>query len=108
MHKRPWIDVGGASAVDIARVIDTCPSGALGYELLGSSKREEPEQKCVVVRVSENGPYVVSGECRLVASGGKELAKGGNLVLCRCGRSSAMPFCDGTHHRVGFKDTSPG
>lgn len=28
---RPWVDVQGAPPDDIARVIDTCPSGALSY-----------------------------------------------------------------------------
>lgn len=30
--RRPWIDLSQASAQDIMRVIDTCPSGALSYE----------------------------------------------------------------------------
>jgi len=30
--RRPWIDLSQASAEEVMRVIDTCPSGALSYE----------------------------------------------------------------------------
>jgi len=31
--RRPWLDLSKASAAEIARIIDTCPSKALQYEL---------------------------------------------------------------------------
>ena len=33
VNNRPWVDLSKASAEEIARVIDLCPSGALRYEL---------------------------------------------------------------------------
>lgn len=30
-RRRPWIDPDAATAEEIAAMIDTCPSGALGY-----------------------------------------------------------------------------
>ncbi len=33
-RRRPWIAIEAASADDIARVVETCPSGALSYERL--------------------------------------------------------------------------
>jgi uncharacterized Fe-S cluster protein YjdI len=33
-RKRPWIDINAAEVSDIKRCIDTCPSGALSYEVL--------------------------------------------------------------------------
>ncbi len=37
--KRPWVDLSAADAETIARVIDTCPTGALSYELPGRAGR---------------------------------------------------------------------
>ncbi|MBI2830710.1 MAG: (4Fe-4S)-binding protein [Chloroflexi bacterium] len=31
--KRPWVNLEGADIEEIIRVIDTCPSGALSYEV---------------------------------------------------------------------------
>lgn len=45
----------------------------------------------VAIQAKENGPDVV------LVDGQVEMA------LCRCGQSSNKPFCDGTHHKVGFK-----
>ncbi|MDO8473873.1 MAG: (4Fe-4S)-binding protein [Dehalococcoidia bacterium] len=34
MNNSPWVNVNGAEAAEITRVVDACPSGALRYELL--------------------------------------------------------------------------
>jgi uncharacterized Fe-S cluster protein YjdI len=34
LSKKPWVDVGGASAAAIIEQVKCCPSGALTYELL--------------------------------------------------------------------------
>ena len=33
LNKRPWVDLSAASAEEISKIIDKCPSGALKYEL---------------------------------------------------------------------------
>jgi uncharacterized Fe-S cluster protein YjdI len=38
-HKRPWVDIDAAGAEEIKRCIDTCPSGALSYEILETDKQ---------------------------------------------------------------------
>jgi len=37
LNPRPWINVQAASAAEIDRTIDTCPSGARKYELTPES-----------------------------------------------------------------------
>ncbi len=34
VNKRPWVNVGAATAETIAAQIEKCPSGALSYELI--------------------------------------------------------------------------
>jgi CDGSH-type Zn-finger protein len=68
------------------------------------------------VKVTRNGPYIVTGRVPLseqiivVDSGGDAVAwREGRrypvqekYLLCRCGKSRNMPFCDGAHARIGF------
>jgi CDGSH-type Zn-finger protein len=54
------------------------------------------------VYVQPNGPYIVTGDFALDAQGAPR--DDSSVVLCRCGRSSNKPYCDGTHTRVGFVD----
>jgi CDGSH-type Zn-finger protein len=68
------------------------------------------------IRVSKNGPYVVSGDVPLAratitpnAEGmswewkiGPPIETKSEYKLCRCGRSNSKPFCDGSHATVGF------
>ena len=57
----------------------------------------------VVIKVRENGPYLVKGPVTLIDAEGNEYAiEGENFVLCRCGGSSTKPFCDGTHRTNEF------
>jgi CDGSH-type Zn-finger protein len=55
------------------------------------------------VYVRPDGPYIVTGEFALDARGAPR--DDASVVLCRCGRSSNKPYCDGTHTRIGFIDT---
>lgn len=75
------------------------------------------EKSKVRVTVSENGPYIVTGDIPLTqqtiatdAEGGSEAWQKGPAVehlqtyaLCRCGGSQTKPFCDGSHLQIGFE-----
>ena len=57
------------------------------------------------IEVVKNGPYRVSGACRVRNARGEDVPARGRFVLCRCGSSSNKPFCDGTHAKIGFDAT---
>lgn len=56
------------------------------------------------VTVFSNGPIRIEGDFSVVDQEGKEFGLGGRsaITLCRCGHSSNLPFCDGTHKRQNF------
>lgn len=56
------------------------------------------------IRPLKDGPVEVSGELTLVAPDGSEGPPDESPVyLCRCGRSTTKPFCDGSHKKAGFE-----
>ncbi len=108
---RPWVEPTGASADEVATVVDTCPSRALTYTRTDGAP-EGPGSRAavqsagsepVVVTPRPNGPLVVMGELRVLGADGDELSQGSRHFFCRCGGSENKPFCDGTHKRNGFQ-----
>jgi CDGSH-type Zn-finger protein len=70
------------------------------------------------IKIVKNGPYIVNGSVPL----NREVAVPGAIYpvkwekgeayqtkerysLCRCGKSTEMPFCDGSHSRINFDGT---
>ncbi len=45
----------------------------------------------VTIKAAKDGPYLIMKDGKVV------------LVLCRCGASKKMPYCDGMHRKIGFK-----
>ncbi len=78
-----------------------------------------PHQSDERIVVQENGPYSVHGDVPLVRKRQivseygepltwrreQTLATEESYLLCRCGQSHDKPFCDGTHHEIGFDGT---
>jgi len=71
------------------------------------------------IKVSKNGPYLVSGGIPLVEQVigidtdgtpnewllNKKYTVQEKFGLCRCGESKNKPFCDGTHTKINFDGT---
>jgi CDGSH-type Zn-finger protein len=57
-----------------------------------------------------DGPILVRGGFSLTDQDGNPLpTHQRTIALCRCGRSSRQPFCDGTHKAIGWRAPSgPG
>jgi CDGSH-type Zn-finger protein len=50
-----------------------------------------------------NGPLVVRGDVDIRTPEGAPLPQRRRTVaLCRCGKSTIKPYCDGTHKIIGF------
>lgn len=61
--------------------------------------------KDTIIKVSKNGPYVITNLEGLKDVDGCTGEIGEPAVaLCRCGESGSKPFCDGTHGKIGFSD----
>lgn len=50
-----------------------------------------------------NGPLLVRNLGDFRNSSGDAIETKPVMLLCRCGGSSNKPFCDSTHHKIGFK-----
>jgi CDGSH-type Zn-finger protein len=69
------------------------------------------------IKITKNGPYLVTGNIKLeeliieetekgnIYKQGKVYAKSNKYLLCRCGKSKNMPFCDGSHMHNHFDGT---
>ena len=81
-------------------------------------KEAVPEGTMKIV-VSENGPYLVTGDVPLAVQiitpnqqgqswdwvEGTTFPAKTKYKLCRCGQSQTSPYCDGSHKKVGFDGT---
>jgi len=57
------------------------------------------------IRMRENGPVMLetNGEAKLTQEGQEKVVAAKMVMLCRCGQSKNMPFCDGAHAKANFK-----
>ncbi len=55
----------------------------------------------VEIVISPSGPMLVRGPVALVGADGEPLPRRrGTVALCRCGKTSIAPYCDGTHKLI--------
>jgi CDGSH-type Zn-finger protein/uncharacterized Fe-S cluster protein YjdI len=97
--KGPWIHPDAMEVERVVEVAHACPSGAITYHRL-DGVHDEPAPPVNLAGVREAGPYAFRGQLQIDGE-----AVGFRATLCRCGASKNKPFCDGSHHDVGFSAT---
>ncbi|MCX6246974.1 MAG: (4Fe-4S)-binding protein [Bacteroidetes bacterium] len=110
--ERPWVNIRGASSKEIIKTVNTCPSRALLFmknesvTLRKNRKKSRKPPKFARVQILKDGPAIISGNFILRDSDKKKIRlKTDKAAICRCGASHKKPLCDGTHLRIGFKDS---
>lgn len=100
--RRPWIDPDRDTPEVVKETIRRCPSGALSYSEKKGVKHEETGREAEI-RIHK-GPYEVVGGPELCGQVPVQPVCEEHYTLCRCGQSKNKPYCDGTHHEIGFED----
>jgi len=103
LKQKPWINVNGATKEEVIKLINTCPSGALSYDLSNTEEKDINPAISVSIRIRLDGPMVVNGVYEFTDKDGNVSQVEKNTAFCRCGGSENKPFCDGTHKKIGFK-----
>lgn len=101
-NKRPWINAEGATTQEIIDQVKKCPSGALST-YMNSGDKPGPTQEKIKIVLAKDGPILIDGPVQLEKAEGQKIETGDTTALCRCGESKNKPFCDGSHHGIGFK-----
>ena len=96
--KGAWIFPDEADAETLAALIETCPSGALTFDLRNGLTEGKPDLNTITVEA--NGPLTVVADFSL----NDEKQDSYRAVLCRCGASQNKPWCDNTHKQFGFSE----
>ncbi len=121
--RRPWVNMEGAPTRRIIEVVNKCPTQALEWkynkdmnqedlqvnqvsveEETPETVKEEDNQRPVKVNLMKDGPIVVEGNFKVIGADGNTLKSMLMTSFCRCGGSKSMPYCDGTHRKIGFTD----
>lgn len=85
-----------AAAAEIARVVQSCPSGALTFESKTVSTPVAPEGPCI--DIVEGGEIRVQSDFQINTEL-QERQDNNRATLCRCGLSKNKPWCDGRHKK---------
>ncbi|MBS4200002.1 (4Fe-4S)-binding protein [Bacillus sp. FJAT-49732] len=94
VKKRPWVNPDQASADDVARVIERCPSGALEYVRKDGEDQEQPQAETTLDLQPGHVMYIRGN---VTIKNGNETIQCNRAALCGCGHSNNKPFCDNSH-----------
>ena len=86
-----------------------CPAGRLVLKDKSTGKFLEPELPPSIGLVEDtelecSGPLWVRGGIRVESANGTPYEIRNRMTLCRCGMSTNMPFCNGSHASIRFQD----
>jgi len=95
----PWIHPDALEVERVVEIAHACPSGAIQYRRTDGI-HDEPAPPVNLAGIRESGPYAFRGQLELDGD-----PIGYRATLCRCGASKNKPFCDSSHHEVGFTAT---
>lgn len=81
---------------------------AAGFADMGMPEVRSTEGElgaAVTLTPATDGPLLLQAETNfaILNAKGETIFVGNETALCRCGGSQNKPFCDGTHHLIGFK-----
>lgn len=108
-----WALIGATDRPEVrdlvVREVGHCPSGRLVLREKSSGKVVEPVLPPSIGLVEDpvlgcSGPLWVRGGVRVESADGKPYERRNRVTLCRCGASTNMPFCNGSHASIMFQD----
>jgi uncharacterized Fe-S cluster protein YjdI len=103
---RPWIKMDAASTEKIKEVVDECPTRAISWYANSEGKMQKDESsneisdKTTTVTLIKDGPVLISGSFILINENNEPVPTEDKISICRCGKSTRLPFCDGSHKKL--------
>ena len=97
----------------VIREANHCPAGRLVVHDKKTGKEIEHKLTPSIGVVEDpalgcSGPLWIRGGIPIESHDGKRYEVRNRVTLCRCGASSNMPFCNGSHASIQFKDELTG
>ena len=96
-------------AAKVTRQASQCPSGRYVASETETGESLEPDLEPSIGLIRDpkeevSGPLWVRGGIPIESADGTEYEVRNRVTLCRCGRSSNKPFCDGSHIDCHFNE----
>ena len=98
-HRAPRTSSSGRPA------LNTAPCERMSHATEADITTTTSDPPAVRLVPTTNGPIEVTGPVELVDAAGRPIVPPAEQIyLCRCGRSTNKPFCDGSHARTGWTE----